>query len=430
MNFLTLAGSSVISDTLITTPGNTLTLYVFTTQAQPISSVAGLLNGVDDGNTYVQKARYDMGAGLYYLYVFVAQNINGGPAHRFEAFCSGGSSLLGIGITESSGRDPTGAPLDGTPVTYVDTGFVQPHPDTLPFQITTVNDGSDLICVVTNNGNVNNTTFTAGSGWTRIIEKDGSTGTYVPMMVMYRPNVVHGTYSAPWTTSNFVKGGAILFALNKLPPGGGGSGTGSLAGGGKTTSSATGRILQLGQVLLTGPLYSGVGGVLDPNFWFDSKPGVGTLLYYDPTFITITPTGEIISTSNDCASAVQFYDGTAWATGLIVLTPQMVAYPRAQSSASGILAGSVGVSLAGNAQSQSSLDGQLTTQNPSANTLPSQRPRVRRVNVRALVYELDGSPRAYPIYDYGRRQFFKRPFENPAAGLVAEEDSTGGGPGL
>lgn len=100
------------------------------------------------------------------------------------------------------------------------------------------------------------------------------------------------------------------------------------------TASASGGLTNWASVTLSGELYHGQGGVLDPNFWMDSTPTDGTTIYYDATRIQIYPNGEISSDTNNCAALMQFFDGSSWAVGLLVITPQLVAYADDIASAS------------------------------------------------------------------------------------------------
>lgn len=104
-----------------------------------------------------------------------------------------------------------------------------------------------------------------------------------------------------------------------------------LGGNVATDDTVTAQLTNWAQVTLVGTLYTGFGGILSPGFWMDSAPHAGSTLYYDGTYITILPDGEIISTNNNCSAVVQFYDGTAWALGIVVITPTMVANASAIS---------------------------------------------------------------------------------------------------
>ena len=122
-----------------------------------------------------------------------------------------------------------------------------------------------------------------------------------------------------------------------------------LSGAAAATASATGALVNWASVTLAGALYTGPGGVLDPNFWVDAVPALGTKVYYDPTHITIYPNGEISSDSNNCTAIVQFFDGTSWALGLVVITPHMVAYARDVASASAQLSTAIQLAAAASA---------------------------------------------------------------------------------
>jgi hypothetical protein len=114
-------------------------------------------------------------------------------------------------------------------------------------------------------------------------------------------------------------------------------------------ATATGAFVDWATVTLAGTLYNGIGGVLDPNFWIDSVPTLGTTIYYDPTHITIFPNGEIASDTNNCFAVCQFFDGTDWALGLIVITPNMVAYANDAAAATGQLTTAIRLAAAAQA---------------------------------------------------------------------------------
>lgn len=121
----------------------------------------------------------------------------------------------------------------------------------------------------------------------------------------------------------------------------------ALAGAAADTSVAQAFLTNWATVTLVAPLYTGVGGILDPHFWLDSKPGVGSTIFYDATHINIASNGEISSDVNNCAAVVQFFDGTSWALGVVVITPNMVGYGDISVSAAGLL--STAIQLASSA---------------------------------------------------------------------------------
>jgi hypothetical protein len=134
------------------------------------------------------------------------------------------------------------------------------------------------------------------------------------------------------------------------------------AGGMDAIASLSGALTNYASVTLTSPLYTGIGGVLDPNFWAPGviPPTVGSVLFYDPTFITIEPNGEINSTSNNCQALVLFESPTGLTLGLIFLTPGFVSYASAISSVSGAITLAAAV-LAGSGTAIASIGGNLTT---------------------------------------------------------------------
>jgi len=108
------------------------------------------------------------------------------------------------------------------------------------------------------------------------------------------------------------------------------------AAGAIAQSSAA--LLDAAAVTLTAPLYTGIGGILDGDFWLDATPGVGTTVYYDSTYITIYADGEISSTTNNCTAAVQFQDASGtFHYGTVTLYPNPVGYSAAQAAASATL---------------------------------------------------------------------------------------------
>lgn len=98
-----------------------------------------------------------------------------------------------------------------------------------------------------------------------------------------------------------------------------------MASGAADAISAAATFTVWSTVTLAAPLYTGTGGALDPTFWVDNVPVVGDTLEYDGTNITIAPSGEIVSTTNNTSAVVQFNDGTGNSVGLITITPLMVA---------------------------------------------------------------------------------------------------------
>jgi hypothetical protein len=106
-------------------------------------------------------------------------------------------------------------------------------------------------------------------------------------------------------------------------------------------------------VTLSGTLYAGAGSAVDPLFWGSPIPTVGTTLYYDATHINIATNGEIDSDTNDCSAIVQFFDGSTWQIGTIVITPFMVAYSVATQPSTATL--TTQIALASDQKAKSSV---------------------------------------------------------------------------
>jgi hypothetical protein len=114
-------------------------------------------------------------------------------------------------------------------------------------------------------------------------------------------------------------------------------------------ATANGTLTNWASVTLSGTLYTGQGGALDPNFWLDSIPQLGATLYYDATHITIYPNGEISSDVANCAAVVQFFDGADWALGLVVFTDQLAAIAKDVASSSAAMSTAINLAAAANA---------------------------------------------------------------------------------
>lgn len=116
----------------------------------------------------------------------------------------------------------------------------------------------------------------------------------------------------------------------------------ALAGDVLTATSAAAVLTNWTQVTLTAPLYIGPQGILDQHFWVDSKPQVGSIIFYDATHITIAPNGEIGSDVTDCIAVCQFKDtNNEWAYGEVRFTSGLAGYSDAVASAVGSMTTSI-----------------------------------------------------------------------------------------
>lgn len=130
------------------------------------------------------------------------------------------------------------------------------------------------------------------------------------------------------------------------------SGALTIAGAAASTTSLSASLVNYSSVTLTAPLYLGPGGLLDPaaGNWPDSKPQVGSVVFYDGTHLTIASDGQLSGNSNSFVASAFFLDGSGnWAPGTITFTPNMVSYANALDTVQGQLA--TGIILLGAAQS-------------------------------------------------------------------------------
>lgn len=136
----------------------------------------------------------------------------------------------------------------------------------------------------------------------------------------------------------------------------------ALAAAASVNSSAMAALTNYSTVTLTAPLYTGQGGLLDSNNWLDSKPQVGSIMYYDGTHLVIAPDGELSSPDSNNFTAVVMFDDPSgnWAFDSITFTPNMVEYANTLSSINGLL--STGIILLGAAQTLSSAVSNMNTQ--------------------------------------------------------------------
>lgn len=126
----------------------------------------------------------------------------------------------------------------------------------------------------------------------------------------------------------------------------------ALAGLASVNSTAMAALTNWTSVTLQAPLYTGPGGLLDPSSgnWPDVKPSVGSVVFYDGTYLAITPDARLSGTSNNFTAIAQFQDSNGnWTTDTVTFTPNQVAYANSLTSAQGIL--STAIIVLGAAQS-------------------------------------------------------------------------------
>lgn len=141
----------------------------------------------------------------------------------------------------------------------------------------------------------------------------------------------------------------------------GSAGGAALASPASDITTAAAALINFASVTLVAPLYTDVGGIFDPNLvWPFNAPVVGSVVRYDPTFITILPDGEIVSTSNNCSAEIQYFDGVNVNEIDVYLMPTMVGYAGDATSASGTFISGAAV-LAAAATNLTQATGALTT---------------------------------------------------------------------
>jgi trimeric autotransporter adhesin len=143
---------------------------------------------------------------------------------------------------------------------------------------------------------------------------------------------------------------AATGALTTTPALGGAANTVAVVSGALTTGivlaatataavNGTGGLTNWATVVLTLPLSTGLGSIVDAHLWPSAArlPQVGDTIYYDPAFVTVNPDSTVTSSSNNCAAVVQFFDGSTMQRGVIAFTPFMVGEADAALTAAGAL---------------------------------------------------------------------------------------------
>lgn len=337
------------------------------------------VGGISDsfGNAYVQigttQTYHYSSATASFWYCAKGQ---GGANHSWTATSApSGYADLSIFAQEITNSNGTGILLDQGGLNYVTSGpyvsnaittikaqeailayfagFSASNPATL-----SVSGGSLTLRATVVNGATN---FEGGGGLAGEIVSSIQTGlTATFAQAGYSggdaPVFLASFYAAPVPGNTFATpASAIASASGML------STTASVAGSSTSMASASAALVNYASVpLVAQNAYYGIGGIYDPYFWQDAVPSPGVTLYYDPTYITVYPTGEIASTANDISAVVWFNNGSGGAQGLIQLTSGEVGYASGAVSASGSLTTIPSV-FGGLAGSVASGSGALTT---------------------------------------------------------------------
>jgi hypothetical protein len=131
-----------------------------------------------------------------------------------------------------------------------------------------------------------------------------------------------------------------------------------------STTAAAASLTQFASVVLTAPLFTGVGGIFDPGGtpWSNGAPPVGATVFYDPTNGQVLADGSVFSpTTNNFSMVCQWLPSPGvLSERIIVMTPQMVGTAFDVTSAQGSL--TVTAILAGAANDATTAAGALSTQ--------------------------------------------------------------------
>jgi hypothetical protein len=311
----------------------------------------------------------------------VADSINGAMASiSAQSDATNSKSLGGFGILANASGTPSvqwTAPSYLASVALLDvTGFAgvatadNGFNGGVPYAATTAttaiactpvsNFNNEILIAVVTQGN-GSYSFPTPSGWTLV------SGGY---KVYYQICATAGT-SAPfnstltgsttWDVAVFGvydHTGAVLAAVGNCGANGAANlktGAALAAGGAAVAMGLAGLNAEsagYASVTLAGPLFTGVGSILSAYAnWSIQPPVIGSVIWYDPTYMTILPDGEIVGTTNNFSALAQFYTGSAWSDLTVLVTPGLsaVSYGEANGHATittGIPLGAIGSSVA------------------------------------------------------------------------------------
>jgi hypothetical protein len=131
-----------------------------------------------------------------------------------------------------------------------------------------------------------------------------------------------------------------------------------------STTAAAASLTQFASVVLTAPLFTGIGGIFDPGGapWSNGAPPVGATVFYDPTNGQVLADGSVFSpTTNNFSMVCQWLPSPGvLSERIIVMTAGPVGVASDVTSAQGTL--TVAALLTGAAASASAAAGELSTQ--------------------------------------------------------------------
>ncbi len=355
------------------------------------------------GNTYTQDRSQLESFGGDVTVVASAFNI-AGSANTVTISQSGASASIRGAIHEYSGLATTHANAFDVAISAINSGTTNTAADS--GTATTTNANDLLFGAVATNIGVTCTPGMMGTGSSATARETVASGKLSTF-----DTIVSSTssgYRANATLASADNWTAIMVAYKAAPP----SGTNALAGNASDTTTGTGTLTAFASVVLTSPLYNGVGGLFDPNFWVSSIPVVGNRVFYDPAFITVAANGEINSTSNNCKAVVEFFDGSVWQIGIVVIVPSLAGYAKDTTSGSGVLSPKPGSSLSGSAVDLTSATGMLSGGISVAPVLTPSTLFV--ISILPRTFTITIPPRAFTVSDGVQRFDIKDPTESVA----------------
>ena len=126
----------------------------------------------------------------------------------------------------------------------------------------------------------------------------------------------------------------------------------------QSATAAAATLVNYASVTLAAPLYVGPGSLLDPNaVWTNGAPTVGSVVYYDPSAMTVASDGTLAGYTQSFTTLVQFNNAGTWSDLYITFTGSMVGYAGDTTRATGALAATL---LSGNASDTTTAAGLIT----------------------------------------------------------------------
>lgn len=126
-------------------------------------------------------------------------------------------------------------------------------------------------------------------------------------------------------------------------------------------AAAAATLTNFQSVTLVAPLYTGPGSILDSRYWIGVPPQAGHVVYFDPANgFSVASNGEVSAAVSAGSWVVQYFDGSAFSTGLVeIVATALMGSASGHSGASAAL--TTALRLAGAAAMQAMSNASLTT---------------------------------------------------------------------